>query len=299
MLDVLTDGSYWEAVVRISGPLVLAALAAVLCSRAGILYVGVEGVMLIAAFFAIAGVNWTGSITWGCMWGIGAGVAASLLLGALTMGLRMGDIVGGLVLHVGAIGLTGFLVSEWFPAGATIGAQRLDAPWTTPSWAELVFGQNVLIYLAVVLVIAMELFLRSPTGLRLRVSGESLPAARSLGVPLVRLRFTVHAVAGAIAGAAGVVLGLAIFGTFSTTIVNGRGFIALACVMLGAWRPRAVVVAALVFGAADAYAFQSDVAAKDWVQMLPYVLVLLALGLAWGQRRGPAEEGRPIFEESA
>lgn len=299
MFETLIDQSYWEAVFRISGPLAIAALAALLCSRAGILYVGIEGVMLTSAFFSIAAVSWTGSIMLGVVAGVAAGMATSVVLAGLSIGLRMGDVVGGLVIHVGAIGLCGFLVGEWFPLGATIGSSRLSAPWHVNGWLAVPFGQSVLFYLGIVIMLILPWFLRTPVGLRVRVSGESLAVARSLGVRLVELRYAVHAVAGAITGLAGTIMGLAIFGTFSVNIVSGRGFIALACVVLGAWRPWAIVASAFLFGAADALAFHGEFGAREWTQMLPYVLVLVTLAMAWGQGRGPAEEGRPIWEESA
>jgi simple sugar transport system permease protein len=300
VLEVFGSSDYWQAVIRLSGPLILAGLGAGLLARAGVLFVGIEGVMLISAFFSIAGVIWTDSVTLGILIGVTAGVGSALVLAVLTIGLRMGDIVGGLVLHVGALGLTGFLLMRWFATGATTGAQRLEPFWDVPGWGEVLLGQNALIYLALGLAAGLEIFLRTRWGLRVRASGESLATARGLGIDLVRLRYLSHAGAGVLTGLAGALLGLGIVGTFSQNIVNGRGFIALACVILGAWRPWGIVAAALVFGAADAYAFQADIGAlEDWVPMLPYVLVLVALATFWGRRRGPAELARGLGEDGA
>jgi simple sugar transport system permease protein len=277
-----------------AGPLCLAALGALVCSRAGVLFVGIEGTMLVGVFFSIAGAIWTGSLVVGVLAGALAGVVTALVFGLLSIQLRMGDVIGGLVIQVGAIGVTAFLQQELFPNGQTIGDMRLAALWPSFGGAvgDVVLHQNPLLYLALLVAIALTFFLRTKWGLRVRASGESLTAATSFGVPLLRVRFAAMAVGGLLTGA---VLGLAVVGTFGTNTVNGRGFIALACVMLGAWRPIPVVVAAFLFAGADAYGFQTDNAVVgDWVKLLPYVLTLIAIGAFWGRRRGPAEEGRGL-----
>lgn len=301
-MDAFTSVDFWSAVIRITGPLLLAAIAAVICSRAGILYIAIEGVMLTAAFFAIAGTAWTGSVWIGIGCALVAGMAASLIFGVLSMTLRMGDVVGGLVVHVGAIGVTAFLARQWFPNGATTGAVRLSAPWPEVGGpvGAVFLHQEPLVYLAIAAAIGAHLFLRSHWGLVVRASGESIRVSRALSIDLVRLRFTVLAVAGPLAGLAGAMLALVTVGTFDTDLVSGRGFIALACVMLGAWSPLGVAVAALVFGAADAFQFRLTGALSglsDWIGVLPYVLTLVAIGIVWGRAAGPAEEGRGLVEE--
>lgn len=298
LANFFLSADYWDSVIRVSGPIALAALGANLASRAGMLYVGVEGILLVSAFFSISGTIWAGSVWLGVLVGAGAGVAMSLLLGVLTMTLRMGDVVGGLVVHIGSLGLTAFLLEQWFSTGATIGASKLDAPWGSfgGKAGEVLFHQQPLVYVALATVLLFELFLRTKWGLIVRSSGESVRAARSFGVNLLRLRFAVLGVSGFLTGLGGAVIGLAIVGTFDTNIVSGRGFIALACVMLGAWRPLGVVAAAALFGAAYALQFRVDVG--EWIQVLPYVLTLVAIALLWGRAQGPAEEGRGVREEA-
>jgi simple sugar transport system permease protein len=298
----LTSSNYWDSLIRVSGPIALAAVAATLCSRAGILYVGVEGVLLIATFFGLAGAAWTDSIWLGVLFAAGAGMCASLLLGVLSMTLRMGDVIGGLVLDIGAVGLTAFLRDELFTLGPSPDAGSLQAAWPSlgNSAADVVFHQQPLIYVALALAIALEFFLRTRLGLRMRLSGESIRAAQTFGVDLVKLRFVVLGVAGIITGLGGAVLGLAIVGSFEPTIVDGKGFIALACVILGAWRPLGAFAAALFFGATYALQFQFDIEALgQWLQILPFVATLAAVGLAWGRAQGPAEEGRGLPVEEA
>lgn len=295
-MESVTSSDFWEAVIRIAGPLLLAAIAALICSRAGILYIAIEGVMLTAAFFAIAGTIWTHSVWIGVGCAAIAGMGASLLFGVFSMTLRMGDVVGGLVVHVGALGGTAFLARQWFPTGASIGSQRLSAPWPQVGGqtGDLLLHQEPLVYVAVAAAVAVHLFLRSRWGLKVRASGESIRVSRSLSIDLINLRFIVLAAAGPLAGLAGAMLALVTVGTFDTDLVSGRGFIALACVMLGAWVPLGVAIAALVFGAADAFQFRLTGALTGvggWVNVLPYVLTLVAIGAFWGRTPGPAEEG--------
>jgi simple sugar transport system permease protein len=296
----LLTSNYWDSVIRVSGPLALAALAAAICSRAGILFVGVEGVLLIATFFGLAGSAWSGSIWVGVLLAAAGGLGASLLLGLLSITLRMGDVIGGLVLDIGALGLTAFLRDQLFTLGPSSGAGALEAVWPSfgGSVIEIVLHQQPLIYAALGVAIGLELFLRTRRGLRLRLSGESIRAAQSFGVHLIRLRFAVLAVAGILTGLGGAVLGLAIVGSFEPPIVGGKGFIALACVILGAWRPIGVFVAALAFGATYALQFQIDIEALGrWIQVLPFVATLVAVAVFWGRAQGPAEEGRDLPEE--
>lgn len=296
---VLTS-NYWDSVIRVSGPIALAAIAAVICSRAGILYVGVEGVLLTATFFGLAGAQWTGSIWTGVLFAVAAGFVASLVLGLLSMTLRMGDVIGGLVLDIGALGLMAFLRDQLFTLGPSPSGQL------TPAWpslgngaADVVFHQEPLIYVGLALAIGLEFFLRTRLGLRLRLSGESIRAAQSFGVNLVQLRFAVLGFAGIVTGLGGAVLGLAIVGSFEPAIVSGKGFIALACVILGAWRPLRVFLAALFFGATYALQFQVDIRSlSGWLQVIPFVATLIAVAVSWGRTQGPAEEGRGLPVEA-
>jgi simple sugar transport system permease protein len=293
--------SFWNSAVTVAVPIALAALGCTICSRAGILFVAVDGVMLFGGFFALAGVVWTHSIVVGVLLGVAAGSVAALVFGVLSMSMRMGDIVAGLVVHIGAIGLTGFLLARLFPNGLTIGSAGLKAIWGPVGSPALgVFlHQEPLVYLTILLAIAMSLFLRTRTGLRVRVSGESIAVAQTVGIPLVRLRFAVLAVGGALTGLGGAALGIGLVGSFDPTLVNGRGFVGLVCVILGAWRPVQAAAAAIIFALAYVLQFQLPGAAGGWAQMVPYLLTLLALVLAWGRAAGPVEEGRELPEDEA
>jgi general nucleoside transport system permease protein len=293
-LGMFGSSEFWDATIRVAGPIALAALACAFASRAGVLFIAVEGTMLLCALFAVGGTIWTGSLLGGALIAVAVGAVLAVGFGVLSMPLRMGDVVAGLTVHVGAFGLAAFAAAELFPSGATIGTKTLGPIWPAfgGSAAEVLFHQQPLVYVAIVAAVVMEVFFRSRFGLRVRSSGESIRVARTLGIRLMRLRFAVLAVSGALTGLAGATLGLSA-GTFEVNITSGQGFIGLACVTLGAWRPLGVLLASAVFAAA--YAIQFRVSAiGGWIQVLPYVLTLVAMAVAWGRVQGPAEEGRGL-----
>lgn len=296
-MDLFLTADFWDSTVRIAGPIALAALACAIASRAGVLFIAVEGIMLVCALFAIGGTIWTDSLVGGAAIAVAVGVVLALGFGVLSMSLRMGDVVGGLTMYVGALGFAAFAADQLFPNGATVGT-ALGPIW--PAFGgravEVVFHQQPLIYLAIGAAVVMEVFLRGRLGLRVRSSGESLRVAQTLGIRVMRLRFGVLAVSGALTGLAGATLGLSA-GTFETNITSGQGFIGLACVTLGAWRPLGVLVASMVFAAAYAVQFRVS-AIGGWIQTLPYVFTLLAMAVAWGRAQGPAEEGRGLSSDS-
>jgi simple sugar transport system permease protein len=194
-----------------------------------------------------------------------------------------------------------FLRDQLFSLGPSVTGQ-LGPAWPSlgNNVADIVFHQEPLIYIGLAVAIGLEFFLRTRLGLRVRLSGESIRTAQSFGVSLVRLRFTVLGFAGILTGLGGAVLGLAIVGSFEATIVSGKGFIALACVILGAWRPLGVFLAAFFFGATYALQFQiNSQTLAGWVQVVPFVATLLAIALSWGGAQGPAEEGRGLPVDEA
>jgi ABC-type uncharacterized transport system permease subunit len=298
-LDLFLSAAFWDAMIRVATPIALAALACTFASRAGLLFIAVEGTMLLSALFAIAGTVWTGSIWLGLCIAVAAGIVMALAFGVLSMVLRMGDVVGGLTVHVGALGLAVFLSAEWFPQGATIGSASLHPLWPSfgGSVGAVLLHQQPLVYLAIVATAVMAVFLRTRFGLRVRSSGESIRVALTLGLDLVRLRFAVLVVSGVLSGLAGATLGLGA-GTFDSSVVSGQGFIGLACVTLGGWRPVGVLVAAAVFGAAYAVQFRVS-AIGGWIQLFPYVLTLVTMAVAWGHVQGPPEEGRGLPDSRA
>lgn len=294
MLDIFTSPAFWSSTISAMAPIAFAALGALLASRAGVLFVGVEGTLLATTFSSLAVASVTGSLLAGVVAGLVVGALLGLLFGAFSMTLGMGDVVAGLVLQILSLGACGFLLTQLFPQSLALGNARLDAGWpaTGVPLLDVFVHQPPLVYLSIAAALALGLFLRSRWGLQVRACGDSLRVAYTLGVPVRVIRFWALAACGALTGLGGAFLGLGVVGSFSTNVTGGRGFIALACVIVAAWRPVWAVVAALIFSIAYTYGFQAgdDLAA---LQLLPYVLTIVVIAF-FRSRRGPAEEGKGL-----
>ena len=297
-------GPFLAATVRTATPLALAALGEVLVERAGLINIGLEGAILAGAFGALVGAT---------AGGLGAGyavaIAAGLLVGALfalcVVGLRGDQIITGTALTLLSVGATGTLYRALFgSSGAaltlpTSGAVAIPLLAEIPVVGQAVFAQPPVTYLAYLLAPLLAWWIgNTHTGLALRATGERPDAAEAAGVRVDRLRVWAILAGGALGGLAGGTLVLAQAGTFAENMSAGRGFIAIAIVVLGRWHPVGVALGAVLFGAASAlqYAFQ----AMGWnapyqlFLAIPYLLTLAALAGAVGRARAPAALGKPL-----
>jgi len=252
------DTAWLASMVLLSVPLLLAATGELISERGGVLNIGLEGMMLSGAFFSFLGVYLWHNVPLGVLTGMGAGVVVALIMALLCVRLRSDQIVVGVGLNLLALGVTTFTFREIFATQAEV---RLDYPQpiAIPGLSELpvvgrpLFQQTLLGYLSFVAVGAAWFVLyRTSFGLSLRAAGESPAAADTAGASVNRIRTIGTCVAGALAGAAGAYLSVGRLGIFNEGMTGGRGFLALAAVIFGGWRPLGVMAAALVFGAADA-----------------------------------------------
>ena len=299
-LPVLTG--FLAAAVRISTPLLLAATGELLNERAGVINLGLEGAMLAGALASAIGAA-AGGPWLGVLGAVAAGVAIAGIFAAVAIGARADQIIAGTAVTLGSVGLTGAIYRNAFGAGGPGLSLPTFAPAPIPGLRDLpvlgpaLFEQQALTYVAWLLVPCAWWFLfRSWWGLALRATGESAEAARASGVPVGRVQLLATLAGGALAGLAGAVLVLAQVGTFAEKMTAGRGFIAIAIVVLGRWRPLGVLLAALLFGGATAlqFAFQAMGLAVPYQLFLvmPYLLALAALAGAVGRARAPAGLGR-------
>jgi len=292
---------FLAAAIRISTPLLLAATGELINERAGIINLGIEGAMmagaLASAIGAVAGGPWLGVLG-----GVGAGLLVALIFSAVAIGARGDQIITGTAVTLGSVGLTGALYRTAFGSDGpglsipTVAAWPVPGLHAIPVVGPALFEQSVLTYVAWLLIpIAAWFLFRSWWGLALRATGESATAARASGVPVGRVQLLATLVGGALAGLAGATLVLAQVGTFAEKMTAGRGFIAIAIVVLGRWRPGGVLLAALLFGGASAlqFAFQAMGLAVPYQLFLvmPYLIALLALAGAVGKARAPAGLG--------
>lgn len=298
-------GGFLAAAVRVATPLLLAATGETVSERAGVINLGLEGMMLAGALAAALGASAPGGGPW-------TGVALALLTGMilaaafalLTVGARTDQIIAGTALTLGAVGLTGTIYRRVYgPGGAglglpTLGAVEIPGLARIPVIGPALFDQPVPTYIALAaLPIVWWLLFRTRLGLALRATGEGAALARAAGVRTRLIRAGATIAGGGFAGLAGATLVLAQVGTFAEKMTAGRGYIAIAIVVLGRWHPAGVGVAALLFGAASAlqFVFQALGVRVPYqlFLMLPYALALLALGGGVGRVRAPADLGRP------
>ena len=288
---------FLAASVRVATPLLFAAIGETVTERAGVINLGLEGAMLAGALASALGAS-------GGAW---AGVAAAALAGAAVaavfagwvVGARVNQIIAGTAVTLACVGLTGTIYRQAYGAGGpglslpTLGPLPVPGLSRIPVLGPALFAQPALTYVSLALVpIVWWMLYRTRVGLALRATGEASDLARAAGVPVGRLRFWATVFGGALAGLGGASLVLAQVGTFAEKMTAGRGYVAIAIVVLGRWHPAGVALAALLFGAATAlqFLFQSLGLAVPYqfFLMLPYVLTLLALAGAVGRVEAPA-----------
>jgi simple sugar transport system permease protein len=301
MIELLTP--FLAATIRTATPLALAASGEVLVERAGLINIGLEGAILAGAFGALAGAS-----LWGVPAGFAGAVVGGLVIAALfaicVIGLRTDQIITGTVLTLLSMGATGTLYRTMFGAAGAGLTIPTSLPVSIPGLSSIpilgpsLFEQPIITYVAFLLGPCSAWWLaHTHAGLALRAIGERPEAAEAAGIPVDRFRVLVLLVGGALGGLAGGTLVLAQVGTFAEGMSAGRGFIAIAIVVLGRWNPLGVMLGATMFGAASAmqFAFQ----AMGWhapyqlFLVAPYLLTLAALAGAVGRARAPAALGKP------
>ena len=304
---VFVWSALFAAMLRFATPLILAALGGILCERSGVINIGLEGMMLMGAFFGIFGADLTGSWLLGALLGMAAGAALAVLHAVLSVGLRADQVVSGTGVNLLALGITGYVFIAHYGDQGTPGSVPRVPDVTLPLIEDIPFvgdaigNASVLTWVALILVPLMALFLfRTPGGLRLRSVGEKPRAAETVGVPVIRTRYIAVIASGAFAGLGGVYLSIALLGSFSQNMTDGRGFIALAAVIFGNWRPLGALAAALLFGFSSALAQRLPEFSESTAvlfQALPYVLTLIVVAGVIGRSRPPASIGLTYVKE--
>jgi general nucleoside transport system permease protein len=282
ILDIMATLPFWEAVLRIATPLILGTLGVLLCERAGVLNLGIEGIMVAGAFGGWFAVYQGASLWGGVLAAAAVGAAFGLLHAALTVGLALSQHVAGLGITMLATALSYFAYRVWFP--------KVNTPPTITPFEEMrslpipvLSEQTPLTLLALLCVPLLAWFLyRTPAGLALRMVGESPHAAEAQGVR-VGLTRTLAVMAGsALMGVAGAFLTLAAFNAFFFNMVNGRGWVCVALVVFASWQPGKALLGALLFALFDALQLRLQQSGSAFMPyqlylMLPYVMAIVAL----------------------
>lgn len=299
--QMLTD--FLGTSLRLSVPLVFAALGGVLSEKSGVFNISLEGMMLAGAFGAAVGAFFLNDPFGGLLVGILCGMAAGLVLAGLGVSLGVNQIVVGIAINIFVLGITAFLSRIVFGAQAnTLHLPGFKA-WAVPLLSSIpiagpvLFGQDFIVYLMFACVLLVHLFLYwTPWGLQVRAVGENPAAADSAGVSVSVVRYGCVIAGGALAALGGCYIVLSQVFLFSEHMSAGKGFIALAAVILGRWNPIGAMGACLLFGFFDALQlrlqFNYPEIPHEFFVMLPYVISILALVGLVGKPTPPAAVGR-------
>ncbi|MFC0408381.1 ABC transporter permease [Roseomonas elaeocarpi] len=314
------------ATLRTSAPLILAALAGLFSERSGIVDVGLEGKILLGAFAAAATAAVTGNVYAGLLAAVLSSLVFGLIHGFSAITLRGNQVVSGMAVNILASGLTAVLALSWFqqggqtpplpPAGRFLaipfpGAEALhEVPFLGPVigrlWGTVIGGQTLPVYIAFLAVpVSAWVLYRTRFGLRLRAAGENPAAVDTAGISVVRLRYAGVAIAAVLCGVAGAAISTAQGAGFVRDMVAGRGFIALAAMILGKWRPWPTLFTCLLFGVLDAVAIRMQGVVLpgigefpvQLVQALPYLLTVVLLAGFVGRSIPPKASGTPYVKE--
>lgn len=302
LLEILGSSALWAAAIRLALPVFFAALGEVFAERAGLVNVGLEGMMLAGAFGGVYGAYLTGSPIMGAAMGVLFALVVAAVQSFVAINLGGNQIVAGIALNIVALGATAFLARTIWEGGDVPQVAHFDAlqvPLLSdiPIVGPIVFEQNALVYLAGLLAVASWWALtRTTWGLRLRACGEAPRASDCLGIPVFAIRWQAMLICGALAGLGGVFLSLGELFTFTDNMSGGRGYIALAVVIIARWKPSRVIWAALLFGGFEALAFRVQATGADipyeLMLALPYVMTLLVYAGVVGRVTPPATLGR-------
>ena len=276
--------------VRLATPLLLAALGGLVSERSGVINIALEGLMLAGAFTSAAVTYYTGSPWIGLLAGIAAGVFIALLHAVACIQFDANQVVSGTAVNILMFGVPTLLSGALF-----------DSTGSTPQISRANQIPNAPIIIAFALTpVVWYLLYRTPFGLRLRAAGENPEAADTAGVRVWRLRYMCVLLSGALAAIGGAYLSIGQSSLFTRNMTAGRGYIALAALIFGKWRPVQTMLACLLFGFAQALSIQMQGVTQvrvEYIEMIPYVLTMVVLAGFIGASRAPRALGRPYEKE--
>jgi simple sugar transport system permease protein len=295
------------AMLRYATPLLWAALGGIICERSGVINIALEGMMLMGAYFGIYAADVLGSWFLGILAAVVAGGLLALVHAIFSISLRANQVVSGTGINFLALGITGyFFVAHYGDNGTPSGISqvpnvKLPLIRHVGFFGGAIGDANLLTWIGLLLVPALSIFLfRTRWGLRLRAVGEKPRAADTVGLSVVRTRYLAVVASGMFAALGGAYLSVAFVGSFNQNMTEGRGFIALAAVIFGKWRPAGALMATLLFGFSSALADRLPTFSQSLgtlFQALPYFLTLVAVAGIVGRSRPPASIGIPYVKE--
>ena len=315
--DVFVWSTLAAATLRYATPLTFAAIGGMFSERSGVVNIGLEGMMLMGAFFGAYGADKTGSWVGGLVIGMAAGGALALVHAFFAIHLRADQIVSGTAVNFLALGITGYVYNDVYgnegtpndlPAVPDVNIGWLDKipPHGLGQFLAQAFGSlNLMVWLALLLLpVAYVVMFKTTIGLRIRSVGEHPRAAETVGISVYGIRYAAVTLSGVLAAMGGVFLSLGFVNSFTENMTAGRGFIALAALIFGSWRPFGAFAACVLFGFSSALAQRlpdlSTSQSAAWpvlFQTLPYILTLIAVAGVIGRSIPPAAVGRPYKKQ--
>jgi len=303
LLDVIFNINTFSAAIRISVPLVFAAIGGVFSERAGVINLGLEGMLLAGAFAGVLGSYLTGNPYLGVLLAMIVGALTAWVLGIFTLKFEANHVVCGVGLNILLLGITTWLMQIiWGSRGTSdnvIGLKEITIPGlaSVPILGKLFGSHNILVYLMFIVVAFSWIVLyKTPFGLRLRMVGEHPKAADTLGIKIRKIQYTSLIYSGMLCGLGGAYLSLGQLNWFSMNMSAGRGYMALAANIFGNWNPLGAFGASYLFAFTDAMQMRMQALnlpiPSEIIQMIPYVLTILVLAGAMIKSRGPAALGK-------
>lgn len=290
LISIIFSVTFGYAVIRVTTPILFASLSSLISNKAGVTNIGIEGMMLSAALMGVIVSAYTQSAWLGFLAALITGLVFGLVLAYFSLNLKTDIVLAGIALNLLASGGTVFLlyvVSHDKGASTSLASKvmpTVNLPFLKdiPVLGGIISGHNILTYLAIVAVFVIWFLLyKTPIGLRIRAVGENKQAADSVGINVVKVQYIALAISGIMAGFGGAFMSMGYISWFSTNMIAGRGFIALAANALGRQEPVGVLIASLLFGVADALSnsIQTLNVPAEFIQMIPYVTTVIGLFL--------------------
>ncbi|MGZ8438248.1 MAG: ABC transporter permease [Candidatus Limnocylindrales bacterium] len=291
------------AAIRLATPYLYASIGEMFAQRSGVLNLGVDGIMLVGAFAAFYGTLMTGSLWVGVAAAMVAGLAMGLLMSVISVTLKAEQGISGIGLSLFGLGLSSLLFKTLVGTVKTVdGFRPIHIPvlGDIPYLGDIFFSQSLPVYVAFLLVpISWYVLERTPWGLKVRAVGQNPAAADTLGVSVTRVRYVCVCLGAVLAGLAGASLSIALVNLFQENLTAGAGYIAVALVYFGGWRPLGILLGALLFSTVTAIQLRMQVLGiqipSDFAVMLPYVLTIVALSFSANRARQPAALNK-LFE---
>lgn len=291
--------------VRLATPYLFASIGEAYSQRSGVLNLGVEGQMLLGAFFAFYVTKLTDSLWLGVLAGMGVGALMGLAMAFVTINLHAQQGISGIGFYLFGLGMSNLLFQLLVGTVETVsGFPRISIPLLSniPYIGNIFFNQNILVYIAFLLVPVSSFVLNKTTlGLKIRAVGQNPEAADSLGVSVARVRYFTVIFGGTMAGLAGASLSIALLNVFQQGMTAGQGFIAVALVYFGAWRPWGVLAGAMLFSLVNGLQLWIQVLGipipSEFAVMMPYILTIFVLAISVSKVRAPAALTKPFERE--